>query len=645
MGVYRLVKLRLLARFHTTTFALFVIDMICIAIADLISFHIFEQAMQNNSLTYQELLRLTVFVYGIVFVISGFYRRIWKYATDIDFMMAAGTILLAGVLTTITLWFMESFKNIYMIPIMSTILVMLFVGGIRLFIRLQSTIAYRSAQMFHSRVSSSVESVLIYGAGSAGALLSREILLGKQKKSKIIGFIDDDPRKKNLQICGRPILGNKSNLPRILVERHVDKIIICIPSLARTELRGLVDELSQYRLPIYILPPLDVLSLTDLLSQVRKVKVDDLLGRERMSVDVSIVGDYIRDKVILITGGGGSIGKEISRQIADLVPRKLILLGRGENSIFEIQQELRVRNPDVSIEYVIADIREYHDMFLVFQKYKPDTVFHTAAHKHVPLMEANPGAAFVNNVIGTKSLILLAQQFEVERFVFISTDKAVYPTNVMGSSKRIVEMYLQSLANSGCNTKIVIVRFGNVLGSRNSVVQIFNQQIASGGPVRVTDERMTRYFMTIPEATRLVIESGAIGMNGHVYLLKMGEPVRIIDLAERMIRLSGLKPGIDMKIEIMGKRPGEKLYEELMSKVENIVESGREGIMRVVGPTIAMEELNRYLAEMWNLYSKNRQKELGEFMKSVAWWSPKQQGKTEEQNLNAELASLSSFKS
>ena len=604
-------------RFHFKTVFLFMVDMLLVFFAHVAAYYFFKYFSDFDHASLTEFVFVSLFVYGLIFTATSFYSRLWRYASEKDLAVMINAHFAAAIALTGIFVFIGHFNSLFPLLLLGMVLTLFLVSGSRLLIRFRSTWFLQLSRIFSFRHRRPTARALIYGAGSAGSLVSKEIMRGTKTEWEVVGFIDDDSSKSDLRIDGKPIFGDKSLLRDVILHHRVDQLLI-----SRPKLRELVDELSSFRLPIFILPAMAIYSPVDLFSQVRKIQVEDLLGRGTMPVNVSVVGEYIRNKVVLITGAGGSIGREISRQVADLQPHKLILLGRGENSIFEVQQELRNRYANLDIEFVIADIREHHDMLLVFQKFHPNVVFHAAAHKHVPLMEANPGAAFVNNVIGTKNLALLAQQFEVERFVFISTDKAVYPTNVMGSSKRIAEMYLQSMAEAGSKTKIIIVRFGNVLGSRNSVVQLFTQQISAGGPVKVTDERMTRYFMTIPEASRLVIESGAIGMSGHVYLLDMGEPVRIMDLAERMIRLSGFEPKVDMDIQIVGMRPGEKLFEELVSKIENVADSGREGIFRVVCPTMALSDLNTHLTRMWALYSKNKNEELGDYMKSVAWWDP-----------------------
>lgn len=609
-------------RFRFKIVSLFVVDMLLVFFANAAAFYFFKYFSDFHHVSFVEFVFVSWLVYGSIFATAGFYSRLWRYASEKDLAVMINTHFAAAAALTGIFLFTGRFRSLFPLLLLGMVLTLFLVSGSRLLIRFQSTWFMELTRFFFLRRREPTARVLIFGAGSAGSLVSKEIMRGTKTEWEVVGFIDDDSSKRGLKIDGKPIFGNKSLIWDVVLHHRVDKLLIAMPSISRTKLRELVDELSPFRLSIFILPSMVIYSPVDLFSQVRKIQVEDLLGRGTMPVNVSVVGEYIRNKVVLITGAGGSIGREISRQVADLQPHKLILLGRGENSIFEVQQELRNRYAQLEIEFVIVDIREHHDMLLVFQKFHPNVVFHAAAHKHVPLMEANPGAAFVNNVIGTKNLALLAQQFDVERLVFISTDKAVYPTNVMGSSKRIAEMYLQSMAEAGSKTKIIIVRFGNVLGSRNSVVQLFTQQIAAGGPVKVTDERMTRYFMTIPEASRLVIESGAIGMSGHVYLLDMGEPVRIMDLAERMIRLSGFEPKVDMDIQVVGMRPGEKLFEELVSQIENVAESGREGIFRLVCPTMALADLNINLTRMWALYSKNKNEELGDYMKSVAWWDP-----------------------
>jgi len=416
---------------------------------------------------------------------------------------------------------------------------------------------------------------LLLGAGRAGAQIVRETLQSS-KDLKIMGFLDDDSSKLNRQVEGIKVLGTINQLGAWATRLKIDEVLITIPSASSDRIQQIVSIATQNNILIKILPPLQELLLDRNLSgQIREIRLEDLLGRpeifldfdQKISDDLPSATAQIRDRTILVTGAGGTIGSELCRQIARLNPRRLILLGRGENSIFQIEQELRSVFPTANIIPVIADVRHTSRMSKIFHRYKPEIVFHAAAHKHVPLMEFNPTEAIENNAIASANLALLADNVGVETFVLVSTDKAVSPNNFMGLSKRLAELLVSAVANDS-QTRFLAVRFGNVLGSRGSVVPIFQRQIAKGGPVTVTDPAMTRYFMTTPEAARLVIQSMAVGETGQTLVLDMGKPINIYALAEQLIRLKGYTPGQDIEIKITGIRPGEKLHESLVDQDE-----------------------------------------------------------------------------
>lgn len=408
--------------------------------------------------------------------------------------------------------------------------------------------------------------ILVIGAGRRGAALAREIRERTREGLILVGFLDDDPAKRHQLIQGAPVLGTTFDAERIVESHNVDEIIIAISAARGHQIREITRRCETTPARLRISPGYAELDAQNLFANLRDVQVEDLLQREPVRVNMEEISAYLRDEVVLITGGGGSIGAELARQIAAVGPDHLILLGHGENSIFEVAEELRTKT-DVPLSTVIADVRDYDRLLRVFQRYRPTVVFHAAAHKHVPLMELNPEEAITNNVLGTRNLARIAKLSRVKRFVMISTDKAVNPTSIMGASKRVAERVIQREAIDS-ETEFATVRFGNVLGSRGSVVPTMRAQIARGGPVTVTHPEVTRYFMTIPEAVQLVIQAGAMGGHGTVYVLDMGEPVKIMDLAHTLIRLSGLVPEKDIKIEITGLRPGEKLKEELLTDVE-----------------------------------------------------------------------------
>ena len=407
--------------------------------------------------------------------------------------------------------------------------------------------------------------VLIVGAGDAGAMLLREIERYHIANRQVVGFIDDDKNKTGKILLGVKVLGTRNELVKIASEKGIDEIIIAMPSVKGKEIKAIISICKETNCKLTILPGLyEIIEGKVSISQLRPVDIEDLLGRDPVKLDTTAVKEYLAGKIVLITGAGGSIGSEIVRQVAKMQPKKLLLLGKGENSIYEITQELKINCPEVKTVPIIADIRDKERIKAIMDYFKPQVVFHAAAHKHVPLMEYQPAEAVRNNILGTKVVADEAAAHNVETFVMISTDKAVNPTSVMGCTKRVAEMYVQSM-NKNSGTRFVAVRFGNVLGSRGSVIPLFKKQIAKGGPVTVTHPDMKRYFMTIPEASQLVLQAGAMAKGGEVFVLDMGEPVRIYDLAKDLITLSGLIPDKDIEIKITGLRPGEKLFEELLS--------------------------------------------------------------------------------
>lgn len=415
--------------------------------------------------------------------------------------------------------------------------------------------------------------ILLIGAGEAGSAILRELHSSSSRTNgEVVAILDDDINKKGKIMNGAKVVGTSKEIAGAINTYLPDQIYVAIPS-ASPQARKLVIERIQHvnkKIKIMVLPGIYQLMNGEVsVSKLRDVQIEDLLGREPVKTDLDQVLGYIKDKVVLVTGGGGSIGSELSRQIASHQPKKLIVFDIYENNVYSIQQELKYKLPDVDIEYLIGSVRNTHRLQDVFETYHPDIVFHAAAHKHVPLMEDSPNEAIKNNVFGTYNTALMADKFECERFVLISTDKAVNPTNVMGATKRLCEMIIQMMSRHS-NTKFVAVRFGNVLGSNGSVIPLFKKQIMHGGPVTVTDPNIVRFFMTIPEAVSLVLQAGAYAEGGEIFVLDMGEPVKIHDLAKNLIKLSGYTPDEDIKIEFTGLRPGEKLYEETLMEEEGI---------------------------------------------------------------------------
>ncbi len=414
--------------------------------------------------------------------------------------------------------------------------------------------------------------VLIIGAGNAAETIIREMNRMPVERYRVIGMIDDDPAKRNLTIHAIPVMGTTEDIRTICADEEVEEIIIAMPSATQKQMRHVIELCTGTKLKFQSLPSLgDLIDGRITVSQIRPVDINDLLGREAVELDPDALARFLKGRRVLITGAGGSIGSEMCRQVCNFKPDTLILVEQAENPLFEIQNEIKRTFEDIPLVSCICDIYDRERVMEVWATHRPEVVIHAAAHKHVPLMEQNPCEAVKNNIMGSRNVADASNRYDVDQFVMISTDKAVNPSSVMGASKRIAEIYTQNLNNqAGCNTQFKAVRFGNVLGSAGSVVPIFRRQIAAGGPVRVTHPEMTRYFMTIPEAAQLVLQAAATGSGGQIYLLDMGEPVKIVDLARQMITLSGFRPDEDIDIVFSGVRPGEKLFEELRTEGEDI---------------------------------------------------------------------------
>lgn len=489
----------------------------------------------------------------------GLYHRAWEYASISELMIIVRSIttsiLITATIVSLILW-THLFIRLYFITWM---LHLIFIGGSRMFWRVYSKKVI--GQPLKKKPT------LIVGAGQSASLLLRQM---SNMAMEPVLAVDDNPNKqKMVLIDGVKVQGTIAQIPELIDKYKIQKLVVAIPSLEQSKLASINDMCNEAGIDLFKMPNInDVLSGELEVNQLKKVDVEDLLGRDPVELDMAQIAKGLTNQTVLVTGAGGSIGSEICRQICNFRPQKVILLGHGENSIYLINQELvnKFKNA-IEIIPIIADIQNKKQMATIINKYKPHAIYHAAAHKHVPLMESNVEAAFKNNVIGTKNVTELAKAAHVKKFVMISTDKAVNPTNVMGASKRIAEMIVQSLNDNKSPTQFVAVRFGNVLGSRGSVIPLFKKQIEQGGPVTVTHPDMTRYFMTIPEAARLVLQAGALAKGGEIFVLDMGEPVKIVDLAKNLIKLSR-KNSNDIKIEYSGIRPGEKLFEELLNDDE-----------------------------------------------------------------------------
>jgi FlaA1/EpsC-like NDP-sugar epimerase len=545
---------------------------------------------------YEPMLRETLpFVVAIklsVFVAFGFYQRWWRYVSTRDMWRAVAGVAVASVLAIAAVYFFYPVERIRLprgVALVDPLLLLGLVAGSRLLAR---TVIERPRGGIMARG----KEVLIVGAGDAGRLVVQELQRSTLAKSTPIGLVDDDPRKRGMRLLGVRVLGTSDDLPHLLRDNRPDEVLIAVPSAPGAFRRKIVEMASAERVPVKTLPGLHELIAgdLDLANQIRPVQVEDVLGREPVEVDLASVASYLRGKTVLVTGAGGSIGSELCRQIARVEPSRLVLVDSAETALFEIERELVEEREFPASVPVLADCGNRAKLRQVFERYRPEVVFHAAAYKHVPLMEANPIESVRNNVLATRVVADVSVEFRAERFVLVSTDKAVNPRTVMGQSKALCEWVIETYGHrSDVPTRFVAVRFGNVLGSSGSVVPIFRRQLARGGPLTVTHPEMTRYFMTIPEASSLVVQAGAIGGRGEVYVLDMGEPVRIVDLAENMIRLSGR---MDVRVDFVGTRPGEKLHEELWNDGETVHPTAHSKISRAtrepVDPAWLEEELN-----------------------------------------------------
>lgn len=509
--------------------------------------------------------------YGSLFKV---FTRINRY-TNLREIIAIFSSLSASAASSILILLFINRRYSLRLVIFAYLLSLLLIIGSRLIWRI-----YIETKNMRYVSADSAKNTLIVGAGEGGRILYNSFLGSKTAQDiHVVGFVDDDPNKRNTYLSGKKVLGALKDIPELIEKYDIQMVTIAIPSLSRKKLRRIFELVESAHVKVNTMPSIEELASGKIsVSKLKTIDVVDLLGRDEVELDIESIKDQITDKVILVTGAGGSIGSEICRQIIQFNPAKLLLLGHGENSIYLIDRELRTHHQNCPTEIVpiIADIQDREKINEIMEQYHPDIVYHAAAHKHVPLMEYNPKEAVKNNIFGTKNVAEAAKPAKVKNFVMVSTDKANNPPNVMGSTKRIAEMIVTGLNEEGC-TKFSAVRFGNVLGSRGSVIPVFREQIAQGGPITVTDFRMTRYFMTIPEASRLVIQSGALAKGGEIFILDMSEPVKIVDLAKNMIRLSGYS---EDEIEIIetGIRPGEKLYEELLLDKERNDEAVYEKI-------------------------------------------------------------------
>ena len=543
---------------------------------------------------------LVVAIKLAVFALFGLYSKLWRFVDQRDFQtilkaMVVSTVAVLAVLFVFSIGRVDPPRSVIALDFL---LALVFTAGARFAVR---ALVERPAR--GPILERADREVLIVGAGNGGQQVALELRRNPGLRSAPVGFVDDDPRKQGMRVAGHKVLGPTSELARILDGVRPSEVIIAIPSAPGTLRQKVVTACRERGIPVRTLPTtFELLSGgVNLMRQVREVRVEDVLGREPVRVEIDRVGAYLRGRTVLVTGAGGSIGAELCRQIARVGPKLLVLVENSENALFEIRRELEEERHFRRVAPVLADCKDATRMREVFGEQRPSVVFHAAAYKHVPLMEENPVEAVRNNAVATRIVAAAAGEAGAERFVLVSTDKAVSPATVMGASKALAEWAIEAAQNRWKGTRFASVRFGNVLGSSGSVVPIFRRQIAQGGPVTVTDPKMTRYFMTIPEAVQLIIRSGELSTGGEVFVLEMGDPVKIVDLARNMIRIAGLEPEVDIGIEVIGRRPGEKLHEELFNPGERPQPTPAEKIVAAVQPPLEPEWVESAFARIEEL--------------------------------------------
>lgn len=528
---------------------------------------------------------LNTFCSICIFAAYRMYSTLWSFASIMDFFNVVKAVLISSVFQFIGIHMLA-----WPIPRSFIVLYIGWLGIAAVFPRMMIRILRGGRRIPLQTIGKQAIPVMLIGAGEAGSIILQEFKNSKFVEKEIVCVIDDDPKKWGTFIHGVPVVGGRRKITQSVVRFGIQEIVLAIPTLKPHERKNIINICQQTGCKMSTLPGIYQLINCDVkVSMLRDVQIEDLLGREAVRTDLESIMSYVKDQkvIVMVTGGGGSIGSELCRQIADDQPKQLIIIDNYENAAYELQMELGRKHPELDVIVLIVSVQNRRKIREIFEQYKPDLVFHAAAHKHVPLMEYSPCEAIKNNVFGTMNVASEANRSGVKRMVLISTDKAVRPTNIMGASKRICEMVIQTY-NQRSKTEYVAVRFGNVLGSNGSVVPLFKQQIREGGPVTVTHPDIIRYFMTIPEAVSLVLQAGAYAQGGEIFILDMGEPVKILDLAENMIRLSGLVPGEDIEIKFTGLRPGEKLYEELLIDDDNKKETANKRIF--IGQPIKIDE-------------------------------------------------------
>lgn len=580
---------------------LLLLDSVIVTCSIFVGYYILEPFFEGYSLRALLLSSLILLLSHHLFAwLFDLYHRAWEYASVNELILIVKAVSASILVTALIVPLITMKPPFFRLYFITWMMHLILIGGSRLSWRL-----YRRMFM-EDNVKK--QPTLIVGAGEGGSMMINQMYRSPYMGMEPVLAVDDDPRKQKIHIAqGVKVQGTTNDIPELIKRFRIKKVIIAIPTLSQKRLQEITKIAENPGIDVLIMPNIEGVMTGEIEVQpLKRVDVEDLLGREPVELDMATISKELTGRTIMVTGAGGSIGSEICRQVCRFEPERIVLLGHGENSIYLIHQELQnLYQSRIDIVPVIADVQDRNRIEHIIQTYAPYVIYHAAAHKHVPLMEANPREAVKNNVIGTKNVAELAKQYGVRKFVMISTDKAVNPPNVMGASKRVAEMVVQSLNDENSKTDLVAVRFGNVLGSRGSVIPLFKKQIEAGGPVTVTHPEMTRYFMTIPEASRLVLQAGALAKGGEVFVLDMGEPVKIVDLAKNLIRLSGYTIE-DIGIEFTGIRPGEKLYEELLSEEEIHPEQVYEKIYRGKVKTVSKAEIETIIEELTDHFTKQR---------------------------------------
>lgn len=600
-------------------FAVFVASMVALMIRfDLNFYNVPSEYLNEVWRTLPYMMAITL----IIFWGLRLYSSLWSYAGALEMMYVVSACILDAIAVA-ALILVRNWGDMFPVPRSFYILYGLFL----LVLIMGCRYSYRGLRVIRNMRRDGVyrRNVLVIGAGEAGNQLIKEINNSRYVRKKVVGVIDDDKTKIGNYIHGAKVVGDRSCIRDKVLELHVHEIIIAMPSASPKQMKGILDICKETGCELKRLPGIYQLVNGEVgISKLKDVDVNDLLGREPVTVDLESIMGYVSGKIIMVTGGGGSIGSELCRQIAGHKPKQLIILDIYENTTYDIQNELKVKFPELDLVVLIGSVRNTNRMNWIFETYHPEIIYHAAAHKHVPLMEESPNEAIKNNVLGTWKIVQAADHYHVKRFVMISTDKAVNPTNIMGASKRICEMIIQTY-NKRSDTEYVAVRFGNVLGSNGSVIPLFKKQIERGGPVTVTDSNIVRYFMTIPEAVSLVLQAGAYAKGGEIFVLDMGEPVKILDLAKNLILLSGHKPDEDIQIVFTGLRPGEKLYEEMLMDEEGLQDT--ENNLIHIGKPIELDE-EKFLNQLEKLkeYVVTEPSDIREWVKEIVpTYQPKEE--------------------